>query len=72
MFANYVYGGMAAQEFLIGIYAVTSTCTFIMRYAFHGRDYGWLGVLYDGGLGANVMVSSPSGAVVGGTLLKAR
>lgn len=71
-FVNYVYGGSATQEFLTGTYTVTSSCTFTMRYTLRGHEYGWLGVLSNGGLGAYVMVSSPLGAVIGGTLLKAR
>ena len=71
-FANYVYGGAATTEYLTGTYSVTSSCTFTMRYSIRGQNYGWLGVLNNAGLGAYVMVSSPSGATIGGTLLKGR
>jgi hypothetical protein len=70
-FTNYVYSGAATKEVLTGTYSVTTSCTFTMSYALGGHTYGWLGVLTHGGLGANVMVSSPTGAVIGGTLLKA-
>jgi hypothetical protein len=69
-FTNYVYSGAASTELLTGTYTVASGCTFNMTYSLGGHTYGWLGVLTHGGLSANVMVSSPPGAVIGGTLLK--
>jgi hypothetical protein len=71
-FTNYVNSGAASQEKLSGTYTVTRDCTFTMKYAVGSRNYEWLGVLTDGGHGAFIMVSSPNGAVVGGTLLQAR
>ena len=62
----------ASEEVLTGTYSVSRSCKVNMRYSFAGHDYGWLGVLTNGGRGANLMVSSPTGAVIGGTLLKTR
>jgi hypothetical protein len=71
-FTNYVNSGAASQEVLSGTYTVSRSCTFNMRYTLRGNEYGWLGVLTNNGHGAFIMVSSPDGSVVGGTLLQAR
>ena len=37
-----------------------------------GASFTWRGVITEGGDGANLLVTSPDGAVIGGTLLRQR
>jgi len=64
------YGGQGiAREALAGTYSVDRFCNVTIRYS-HGAAFTWLGVITDGGKGANLLVTSPAGAAIAGTLLK--
>jgi hypothetical protein len=71
-FTNYSGFPSPAPEVLTGTYTVSRSCKVTMSYSFGGQDYGWTGVLTNGGRGANLLETSPFGAVIGGTLLKTR
>jgi hypothetical protein len=66
------YGGLSVvQEPLQGTYSVDNSCNVTMLYT-SGASYAWQGVTTGGGDGANLMVISPGGAVIAGTLLRQR
>lgn len=71
-FTNYNGSPSPLPEVLSGTYTMTRSCKVTMNYSLGGQNYGWTGVLTDGGRGANLLETSPSGAVIGGTLLKTR
>jgi hypothetical protein len=66
------YGGLSVvPETLKGTYSIDSSCNVTMRST-SGAPFTWRGVMTGGGAGADVMVTSPQGAVIGGTLLRQR
>lgn len=71
-FTNYNGFPSPLPEVLTGTYSVSRSCKVAVSYSFAGQNYGWTGVLTDGGRGANLLETSPTGAVIGGTLLKTR
>jgi len=62
------YSGATGPEIFSGTYSVDSSCKLTMQYSFGGQAYTWTGALTDNSRGANLIVSSPAGAVVVGTL----
>jgi hypothetical protein len=71
-FTNYDGFPSPVPEVLAGSYSVSRSCKVTMNYSFAGQAYVWTGLLTDGGRGANLLETGPSGAVIGGTLLKTR
>jgi hypothetical protein len=66
------YGGLRiVQEPLRGTYSVDSACNVTMSST-SGAPYTWRGMITGEGNGAVLMVASPQGAVIGGTLLRQR
>jgi hypothetical protein len=66
------YGGLSiVPETLKGTYSIDRSCNVTMRST-SGAPFTWDGVITEGGEGANLMVTSPDGAVIGGTLLRQR
>jgi hypothetical protein len=66
------YGGLnVVQEPLTGTYSIDSACNVTMRST-AGAPFTWRGVTTEGGEGADLVVASPDGAVIGGTLLRQR
>lgn len=64
------YGGLqVAQETLNGTYSVDSSCNVALRST-TTTPFTWRGAITDGGKGAVLLVTSPQGAVIGGTLLR--
>lgn len=66
------YGGLSTvQETLTGTYAVDLLCNVTMRST-SGAAYTWRAVVTESGEGADLMVASPEGAAIAGTLLRQR
>ena len=64
------YGGLfVTPEALAGTYSVDSSCNVTVNYTL-GSLYTWVGMITDGGGGANLLVSSPVGSVLAATLRK--
>ena len=69
---NASYGGLSVvQETLKGTYSIDSSCN-VTIISTSGAPYTWRGVTIDDGGGADLVVTSPDGAVIGGTLLRQR
>jgi len=66
------YGGISVvQESLKGTYSIDSSCNVTMLST-SGAPFTWRGPITQGGDGADLMITSPDGAVIGGTLLRQR
>jgi len=66
------YGGLSVvHETLKGTYSIDNSCNVTMLST-SGAPFTWRGVITEGGEGADVLVTSPDGAVIGGTLLRQR
>ena len=64
------YGGLSiVQETLKGTYSIDSSCNVTM-VSTSGAPFTWRGVATEGGGGTDLVVASPEGAVIGGTLLR--
>jgi len=64
------YGGLSiVQETLKGTYSVDSSCNVTM-VSTSGAPFTWNGVTTEGGEGMDLVIASPGGAVIGGTLLR--
>jgi hypothetical protein len=62
------YGGLSiVHETLNGTYSIDSSCNVTMLST-SGAPYTWRGAITEGGEGAVLLVTSPDGAVIGGTL----
>jgi hypothetical protein len=69
---NASYGGLGVvQETLKGTYTIDSSCN-VTILSTSGAPYTWRGVTTGAGEGADLLVTSPDGAVIGGTLLRQR
>jgi len=68
---NASYGGAIFPEGFSGTYSVDASCNITMNYSL-GQPYTWQGPLTDDGSGADLMVTSPPGAAVVGTLTRSR
>jgi hypothetical protein len=67
---NANYGGLSVvQETLKGTYSIDSACNVTMLST-SGAPFTWRGMITGGGEGADLLVTSPDGAVIGGTLLR--
>lgn len=64
---NASYSGAIFPEGFSGTYSVDAACNITMNYSL-GQAYSWQGPLTDDGSGADLMVTSPPGAAVVGTL----
>jgi hypothetical protein len=66
------YGGLSVvQETLKGAYSIDSSCNVTLRST-SGAPYTWRGMTTGDGEGADLLVTSPDGAVIGATLLRQR
>ncbi|HXI39179.1 MAG TPA: hypothetical protein VNH18_28490 [Bryobacteraceae bacterium] len=68
---NASYGGAIFPEGFAGTYSVDASCNITMNYSL-GQSFTWQGPLTDDGSGADLMVTSPPGAAVVGTLTRSR
>lgn len=62
------YNGNPGAETFSGTYLVESSCMMSIQYSLNGTAYIWTGMLTDNSQSANLLVTSPMGAVVTGTL----
>lgn len=60
--------GQISEEAFNGTYTVDPSCTFSLLFKLREQPFEWSGMLKDTGGGADVLVSSPPGAVITGTL----
>ncbi len=65
--ANY-NGFLIQPENFTGTYTVAPNCTVAMQYSYAGNDQTWTGALIDNSKAVDLVVSSPAGAAVNGTL----
>ena len=65
--ANY-NGFLIQPENFSGTYTVASDCAITMNYKFNGVSFTWSGGLFNHSRGADLIVSSPAGSAINGTL----
>ena len=65
---NSNYNGTTVPEIYSGTYVIDKGCKIKMNYTLGGTAYIWFGGLDYENTGATVMVTSPQGSVVVGTL----
>ncbi len=63
------YAGLIQPETLAGTYSVNANCSFTTAFTVGSTASTWFGMLADTMSGANVIQSSPAGAVATGTLI---